>query len=65
MSNSWGDWWGERGYFRIRRGVNECQIEEFVLAAWANIESLNTESKEQTQAFLEYDARPVDLSNQI
>jgi Papain family cysteine protease len=33
--NSWGTGWGERGMFRIRRGSNECEIEEFVLAAWA------------------------------
>lgn len=26
--NSWGDDWGDRGYFRIKRGVNMCDIEE-------------------------------------
>lgn len=26
VKNSWGDW-GEKGYFRIIRGVNECYIE--------------------------------------
>ncbi|PSN45620.1 putative peptidase C1-like protein F26E4.3 [Blattella germanica] len=36
VANSWGNQWGENGYFRIRRGVNECEIEEFVLAAWAD-----------------------------
>jgi cathepsin B len=25
--NSWGSWWGDGGYFKIRRGVNECGIE--------------------------------------
>ena len=35
-ANSWGEWWGEKGYFRIRRGVNECRIEDLVLAAWAH-----------------------------
>ncbi|KAJ1519663.1 hypothetical protein ONE63_004929 [Megalurothrips usitatus] len=35
VANTWGEWWGERGYFRIRRGVNECQIEDLVLGAWA------------------------------
>jgi hypothetical protein len=36
VANSWGNHWGENGYFRIRRGVNECEIEDFVLAAWAD-----------------------------
>ncbi|KAK6638876.1 hypothetical protein RUM43_007146 [Polyplax serrata] len=34
-ANSWGPHWGENGFFKIRRGTNECEIEEFVLAAWA------------------------------
>ncbi|XP_063226798.1 uncharacterized peptidase C1-like protein F26E4.3 [Bacillus rossius redtenbacheri] len=35
-ANSWGPLWGEGGYFRIRRGNNECEVEDFVLAAWAH-----------------------------
>ena len=27
VQNSWGDDWGENGYFRIHRGTNECLIE--------------------------------------
>lgn len=34
VANSWGEDWGENGYFRIVRGSNECEIESFVLAAW-------------------------------
>lgn len=38
VANSWGDDWGERGYFRIVRGTNECEIESFVLGTWPEIE---------------------------
>ena len=27
VANSWNPMWGEKGYFRIRRGTNECGIE--------------------------------------
>merc|ERR1712137_565582 len=27
VANSWSAQWGEKGYFRIRRGTNECGIE--------------------------------------
>jgi len=32
VANSWGNIWGEGGFFRIRRGVNECNIESVVVA---------------------------------
>lgn len=32
VANSWNRFWGENGYFRIRRGTNECGIEEQVIA---------------------------------
>ncbi|RZF42030.1 hypothetical protein LSTR_LSTR006623 [Laodelphax striatellus] len=41
-SNSWGQWWGENGYFRIRKGFNDCNIENFVLSAWAAHEKTPT-----------------------
>lgn len=28
VRNSWGTEWGDNGYFRIVRGVNECEIED-------------------------------------
>ncbi|XP_054411801.1 tubulointerstitial nephritis antigen-like isoform X3 [Pongo abelii] len=36
-ANSWGPAWGERGHFRIVRGVNECDIESFVLGVWGRV----------------------------
>ena len=28
IKNSWGPEWGDKGYFRMRRGTNNCKIEE-------------------------------------
>ncbi|GFQ88117.1 dipeptidyl peptidase 1 [Trichonephila clavata] len=33
VKNSWGTAWGEGGYFRIRRGINECNIESMAVSA--------------------------------
>ncbi|XP_017538548.1 dipeptidyl peptidase 1 [Pygocentrus nattereri] len=33
VKNSWGALWGESGYFRIRRGTDECAIESIAVAA--------------------------------
>ena len=32
ISNSWGTKWGLNGSFLIRRGTNECGIEDYVTA---------------------------------
>jgi len=31
IANSWGPGWGEKGYFRMKRGTNECNIEGWVV----------------------------------
>lgn len=32
VMNSWGAKWGEDGFFRIRRGTDECAIESMASA---------------------------------
>jgi hypothetical protein len=32
IANSWDTWWADDGYFRIKRGVNLCGIENYVSA---------------------------------
>lgn len=37
VANSWSSTWGEDGYFRMKRGTNECQIESQVFAGHAAV----------------------------
>ncbi|VDK78900.1 unnamed protein product [Litomosoides sigmodontis] len=32
LKNSWGEWWGDQGFFKIERGVNACQVETYVVS---------------------------------
>jgi len=34
VQNSWGEQWGENGFFRIRRGTDECAIESIAVEAF-------------------------------
>ena len=35
VRNSWGSYWGEMGYFRLKRGSNDLGIEGGLGCAWA------------------------------
>lgn len=37
IANSWNEGWGEDGYFRILRGVNECNVEKNCISALPRI----------------------------
>jgi len=32
VANSWNEDWGEKGFFKIKRGNNECGIEGSIVA---------------------------------
>lgn len=36
-ANSWNVIWGEKGFFRILKGENECGIEEYAIAGMPKI----------------------------
>ena len=35
--NSWSPQWGEGGFFRFARGINECEIESMPAAGLADV----------------------------
>ncbi|UMM37955.1 hypothetical protein L5515_009557 [Caenorhabditis briggsae] len=41
VANSWGTSFGEKGFFKIRRGTNECQIESNIVAGLAKLGTHN------------------------
>lgn len=40
LANQWNRGWGDDGYFKIRRGTNECEIEEDVVAGLPSSKNL-------------------------
>merc|ERR1719223_1911609 len=52
IANSWNPYWGEKGYFRIKRGNNECGVEDEVVASspdakWHNGVTPSTDCDDQ------------------
>jgi len=41
VENSWGNAWADSGYFRIRRGSNECGIESYIVTGLPKINGVN------------------------
>lgn len=51
LQNSWGDGWGENGYFRIKYGDNLMSIESIGEAGIPSIIDLNEESNKNVKKF--------------
>jgi cathepsin B len=37
VANSWNESWGEKGFFRIIRGTNDCGIESAIVSGMPKI----------------------------
>ncbi|CAG2194098.1 unnamed protein product [Mytilus edulis] len=37
--NSWGTSWGEGGYLKIGRGIDECKVESCIVSSWGSVSS--------------------------
>lgn len=46
LQNSWGEEWGEKGKFRMRRGVDESAIESMAEGAIPEVVSLKGKKKQ-------------------
>jgi len=42
-ANSWTENWGDKGYFKIRRGTNECSIEDNMVGGEADLTSVTAQ----------------------
>nr|ABF47216.1 cathepsin B [Nicotiana benthamiana] len=52
LANQWNRGWGDDGYFKIRRGTDECEIEDEVVAGLPSARNLNMEL-DVSDAFLD------------
>ncbi|KAL1832426.1 hypothetical protein ACET3Z_002077 [Daucus carota] len=56
LANQWNRSWGDDGYFKIRRGTNECGIEKSVVAGLPSSKNMVQEVSNVDDAFLDASA---------
>lgn len=51
VRNSWGEYWGENGWFRLKRGENQLLLESYcawaVPGSWTELDAPSAKSSEQ------------------